>query len=111
MKLQTFSIYDSKAKAYLPPWYMHNTDMALRVFADCCNATDHQFSKNPEDYTLFHIGEFDDESGKITPDTPKSIANGITVLKPVYADDQKDLFEDEPKGSPDAWREKHGKAT
>jgi hypothetical protein len=77
MNIQLFSIHDVKAGAYLPPFTLPTTQMAKRTFADTVNDRNHSFSKHPEDYTLFHIGEFDDESGMITNDKGnKAIANG-----------------------------------
>lgn len=77
MKHKIFSIFDSKAKAYLPPFFLHQEGMATRVFSDCITNKSHQFSKHPEDYTLFHIGTWDDGSSKITVQPPISMGNGV----------------------------------
>lgn len=61
MKIRLFSILDSKAKAYLPPQHQPSTEMMERLFIDACNDPKHPFSKHPEDYTLFELGEFDDD--------------------------------------------------
>lgn len=65
MKLQIFAIYDSKAMAYLPPFFLPNNKMAERSFGEAANSETHQFGKHPADYTLFHIGEFDDATATI----------------------------------------------
>lgn len=81
MKHQIFSIYDEKAQAYLPPFFLHNIGMATRSFQDCINDDKHQFAQNPHDYTLFHIGEFQDDKGLITPFTSvKSLGNGVEFI-------------------------------
>lgn len=78
MKHKVFAIYDDKAKAYLPPFFMHTVGMAVRVFADCVNTADHAFNRHPGDYTLFEIGEFDDVRGVIDGHTELTlIANGL----------------------------------
>jgi len=78
MQLHIYSIFDAKASAYLPPFYLHNDAMAVRVFADCVNSEQHAFSKHPEDYTLFHLGIFDDSNGKLTDSEPHtSLGNGL----------------------------------
>lgn len=84
MKHIIFAIYDSKAQAYLPPFIMHRTEMATRVFADCVNDyPNHQFSKNPQDYTLFTIGQFDDNTAKIkTEKMILSLGNGLEFQVP-----------------------------
>lgn len=74
MKLQIFSVYDSKAKAYLPPFFLPEIGMATRVFQNCANDKGHQFGANAEDYCLFHIGEFDDSTALCVPKTtPESL--------------------------------------
>jgi len=70
MKLQIFAVYDSKAQAYLPPFFLPQKGMATRIFQNTANDPKHQFGANPEDYCLFHIGEFDDESSLIVSKTP-----------------------------------------
>lgn len=78
-----FSVYDNKAKAYLPPFIMHNDAMAVRVFGDCVNSEDHQFGKHPDDYTLFRIGVFDDVKGLLTKEGEANhmVAGGRTLLR------------------------------
>lgn len=90
MNLEIFSIYDSKAEAYQLPFFLHNQAMAIRPFADCVNSSEHQFGRNPSDYTLFHIGTFDDSTCTIQSHTPKSLGNGVEFIRP---SDQPDLFE------------------
>ena len=81
MKYGMFSIYDEKAQAYLPPFILPETGMAIRTFGDCINSEEHQFGKHPADYTLYQIAEFDDDSGIPTPDK-KTIHNGLELKKP-----------------------------
>lgn len=82
MKTKIFSVFDSKAKAWLPPFFVTNDQVALRIFTDCANSDQHQFGANPSDYTLFRIGEFDDEDAKIEPIPPESLACAIILVKP-----------------------------
>ena len=62
MRLKIFTVYDSKAQAYMQPFYMQSTGQAVRSFDDTVNDHQHPFSKHPEDYTLFELGEYDDQS-------------------------------------------------
>lgn len=73
MKHKLFSVYDSKANAYLPPFTLAEEAMAIRTFSNCANDSGHAFCKNAADYTLFNIGAFDDASGQIIGN--KSIIN------------------------------------
>ncbi len=102
MKHQMFAIHDSKARAYLPPFILPNKEMAIRVFKDCINNPEHQFSKNPGDYTIFQLGHYLDTSGKIEVDkTQLSLGNGVQFVDqiPLDLEDQPRLFDDPPIGN------------
>lgn len=59
------AIFDSKVKAYLPPFFVVNQAVAQRQFADCANHDQHSIHRNPLDYGLFIIGNFNDETAEI----------------------------------------------
>lgn len=90
-----FSVYDQKADAYLPPWIMPRVSMAQRVFGDCVNSSDHQFSHHPEDYTLFHLGDWDDETGEFRslPSGKRSLGLALEYVKVQTDARQMDLIE------------------
>lgn len=78
MITKTFSIFDSKAQAFLPPFQMATTGLAHRAFADCVNNPEHNFGHHPEDYTIIELGEFDDSTGTFEiHKLPKSSLNGL----------------------------------
>lgn len=57
-----FALYDSKAEAYLVPFFMKTRGMAIRaVTADLQKNAD--LSRFAADYTLFELGFFDEMSG------------------------------------------------
>jgi len=66
MKQLVFSIYDEKAEAFYPPFFLQTTGMAIREITDCVNDLTHKFGAHPADYTLFQLGEFDNITGEIT---------------------------------------------
>lgn len=80
MILQVYAIYDSKAKAFTQPFYAPNRDLACRYFANGANDPNLQLCKNSEDFTLFYIGEWNDEDSSfkviLTPD-PVGIASNF----------------------------------
>jgi hypothetical protein len=55
-----FTVYDSKAEAYMQPFYMQTKGLAIRAIQDTLSNPEHQFAKYTEDYTLVELGEFDD---------------------------------------------------
>ncbi len=63
MNHQIFSVYDAKAQAYITPFFLPTVGMAVRAMADCLADPNHSFSRHPEDYTLFHLGTFEDMDG------------------------------------------------
>lgn len=73
--LQAFAIHDVKANAFITPFFFPTKAMAVRVFAECINDPQHQFGRHPADYTLFHLGTFDTDSG-----TLKTLDRGIEVM-------------------------------
>jgi hypothetical protein len=78
MKLNVYSIFDSAAKAYTNPFFMHNDGLAIRAFSDNVNSEqENNISKHPDQFTLFRIGEFDDSSGEIKTDIVKSLGTGL----------------------------------
>ncbi len=82
MRDSIITFYDEKAKAHLPPWFMHNSEMAIRTFGDCINSDKHQFSQHPLDYTLFIHGSFDNENAEFTLQAaPKSLGNGVEFIE------------------------------
>lgn len=60
MILQIFAIYDSKAQAFAQPFFCPNREIALRYFSNGANDPTLQLCKNSEDFTLHHLGEWDD---------------------------------------------------
>ncbi|AXL15240.1 nonstructural protein [Microviridae sp.] len=71
---QMFTVLDDKAAAYIQPFFAPTIEHAKRTFKDTCNDTDHAFYRNPDDYTLVHIGEYDDNSACLHPlDKPTTI--------------------------------------
>lgn len=75
-----FSIYDAAAQAYLPPFILPQVGMAKRIFREAINSDSHQFAKSPADYTLFHLGDFDDSSGKHVLRAHESLGNGVEYV-------------------------------
>jgi len=80
--LKVFSVFDSKVCAYMNPIFLRSKGEALRVFEATVNSADHQFNKNPEDFTLFELGSWDEEKAKFTLNsTPISLGVALEFLK------------------------------
>ena len=76
MKYPVFSIRDNLV-GFLRPVVEVNQSVAIRNFRD-------GFSQMPDntkdDYSLFYIGDFDDQTGEITSCTPKLVCHGSQFI-------------------------------
>lgn len=59
-----FSVYDKKAGVYSNPFTQITPAAALRDFGQATNDPESLLYSNPEDFDLYHLGQFEDESGK-----------------------------------------------
>jgi hypothetical protein len=82
-KKNIYSIFDSKAEAYLDPFYAPTDGVAIRMFQQAANDASSDFHKFAADYTLFKIGEFDVAGGLVEP--TKAHENLGTALQYVGA--------------------------
>jgi len=81
MKVGIYSIYDAKAQAYGQPFFSPRNGTAIRAFTDEVNRADERnpFYKHPDDYSLFHMGDWDD-AGEIVPNsTPVLLSTANNV--------------------------------
>lgn len=74
-----YSTYDVKTGFYHPPIFCHNEGHAARVFASAFRDQNTTFGLFPEDYQMHHIGEFDDQTGKIISIDPKFCFSGADL--------------------------------
>lgn len=63
MKLKSFAIFDEKIGAYNPPFFERAVGLAVRTFGDAVNDEKSGLNKHPEDFALYEIGAYDEESG------------------------------------------------
>lgn len=63
--MKIYSIYDSKAEAYIRPMFSDNKGTMTREFIKAVNDTNSFMNSTPEDFTLFEIGEWDERTGSI----------------------------------------------
>lgn len=79
MKLKIFSVYDSKAKAFITPFFTATVDVALRSFGEAANDPNSMFARHPGDYTLMEIGDFLIDTGEIVP-APQQLNHGLALI-------------------------------
>jgi len=77
-----FSIRDTKAEVYHPPFFKGTHGEAERAFMELARDEKSQIAKYPEDFDLFYVGDYDDETGKIDPQvTPQHIIKAVNTLR------------------------------
>ncbi len=76
-----YTIYDVKAEAYLLPFFQTKDGLAIRVVEEAVNDGKHQFCKYPEDYSLWRIGSYDEQSGTLVKDTPVMIIKCMELIR------------------------------
>ncbi len=80
---KAFTIYDAKAKAHLPPFFLPQVGQATRHFTDACNDPKTMFSQHPEDYHLNEVGSFDDDTGLFQAfDSPRLVCSALQCVIP-----------------------------
>ena len=84
IKLGIYSIRDTKADVFLPPFFVRTNGEALRAFDDCVQNPDTNLAKHPEDFHLFKIGYFDQDNGILEPcSCPESLASALDFVKQI----------------------------
>lgn len=79
MLMLTFSIYDIKSEVYSKPFYDTTIGAAIRNFNDAAQDPQTTFNKHPEDFTLYQIGTFDDNTGNISA-LPEPVELGLPEI-------------------------------
>lgn len=93
MILEVFSLFDAKAEGYMRPFSSHNVQTATRDFGVATLDGNTDVAKNPEDFTLYHIGSFDTLTGIQSIKEPiEQIINGL-VLQNSQLDHNRKLIE------------------
>lgn len=75
-----YSVYDSKSQTYTLPFFQGTKAQAIRTFTNMSKNPEHQFCMNPEDFTLFEVGEYDDILGTITQDKIVSVGLALNFI-------------------------------
>lgn len=84
--MKLYSIKDTKGIGFMQPFTASNDLEALRSLQDAVNREampgqpKSTLAEHPEDFALYSLGEFKQETGEITPEV-KFMENAITLKK------------------------------
>lgn len=87
--MNIYSIKDTKLGSMGRLMESPNLPVIIRDLKEVVNQDGTTLNKNPEDYQLFQVGEWDEKSGEITPMSPKFMINIIDIMNIVNSDKTK----------------------
>lgn len=83
MQRKAYSIRDSKSEVYNTPFFQQSNAEAIRSFDKLVKDQSSMVAQYPDDYDLYLIGDYDDQTGTIQGlDTPLHIQKAVHLLKP-----------------------------
>lgn len=74
-----FAVRDSKAEYFNPPMFFHTIGEAERAFKHTASKQDNSIGQFPQDFDLWLLGEYDDQTGKIQQHEPMHLINGALI--------------------------------
>jgi len=78
-----YSVRDAKSEIFHPPFFQKTHGEAERTFHKLCNDEKSSMFIYPEDYDLYYVGEYDDNTGKLAPlDTPQHVQKAVQMKTP-----------------------------
>jgi len=75
--MKVFTVYDSKARTYGKPFFANSAVEALRSWIEICRDPEAPFSKFPDDFSLYEIGEYDQESAQFHQEKPHHLSDVV----------------------------------
>jgi len=83
MRYNLCAVLDAKLAEYGNPFTVRKTGEAIRSFADAVNQVDanNNMNKHPEDFTLWYVGDFDNETGEVINVVPRLLCSASEFIK------------------------------
>ena len=80
-KFNIYSIFDVKAQTYGTPFTCINDALAARVIAQLVQFSGNpDYQRYPEDFSVFCIGSFVDDTGLVVADSPRLVFSLTSVM-------------------------------
>lgn len=77
MKLGIYAVLDRKAGTFARPFTIQNDQMAMRAFMAAKQDVASEMSKYPEDFALYALGTFDDDTGALSQPVPPTALSEV----------------------------------
>lgn len=78
---QMYAVRDTGARLYGNPFFSVRDEVAVRDFSQAVNDPQSAMYHAPEDFALYWLGSFDDESGDFVCAEPKRLCLALSVRK------------------------------
>lgn len=80
MKLQAFSLRDTKAEVFAAPFFVPSHGIAVRLLNELVKDKRTDLGKYPQDFILYRVGEYDTDSALLTPSMIEIICTATSCL-------------------------------
>ncbi len=80
MKAQCYAIFDTCSGIYEKPFFSTADDLVKREFQDIATSADHPISKHPEHYSLWRLGMFDNNTGKLSNEQNECLWQAVEAI-------------------------------
>ena len=82
MKVKVYAVRDLKVGAFMAPFFCVAHGQAVRTFQDTVADPGMVLSKHPEDFDLFYLADFDDNTGLIVSvDSPVHLSTAVEFVR------------------------------
>jgi hypothetical protein len=82
MKVKLIAVLDECSGVYDGPVPVQNEKVALRNFANMCKQPESPIAKNPSDFSIWLVGEWNDADATIVSEGKKCLAYAIDLITP-----------------------------
>ena len=78
-------VRDSAARVFSTPFFVQATAQAVRSLRDEVNSAEStsDVRRHPDDFELYEVGTFDEDTGAIVPCEPRLVARAKDLKEPV----------------------------
>lgn len=80
MILNAYSILDSKTGLFSQPWFFNHDQTAFRQVKEAGQDKTNNLGKYPEDFHLYKIGHYDDNTGVMHPTQLQAMGSIASLL-------------------------------
>lgn len=98
MNTKIYSIYDEASQAYMMPFFSPQNASAIRAVVTQLKDPNSMLAHNPEDFTLYCIGGYNDQTGLIDNNmqNPELIGKLVDYVGALALSDTNDAHREQP---------------